>query len=82
MDVPSPTQSPDEPTRTRLILKDGTYQLVYSYKVVGDVVHYRSAERDGQEEDIPLALVDLPATEKWKKDHEPGANLSSRRRRP
>ena len=75
MDVPSPTQSPDEPTRTRLILKDGTYQLVYSYKVVGDVVHYRSAERDGQEEDIPLALVDMPATEKWKKDHEPGANL-------
>ena len=74
MDVPNPTQNPDEPTRTRLILKDGTYQLVFSYKVVGDVVRYRSAERDGQEEDIPLALVDLPATEKWKKDHEPGAN--------
>jgi hypothetical protein len=74
MDVPSPTQSADEPTRTRLILKDGTYQLVYSYKIVGDIVRYRSAERDGEEEDVPLALIDMPATEKWKKDHEPGAN--------
>jgi hypothetical protein len=73
MDVPSPTQNPDEPTRTRLILKDGSYQLVFSYKIVGDVVRYRSAERDGEEEDVPLALVDIPATEKWKKDHEPGA---------
>jgi hypothetical protein len=73
MDVPNPSQTTEEPARTRLILKDGTYQLVYSYKVVGDVVHYRSAERDGQEEEIPLALVDLAATEKWKKDHEPGA---------
>ena len=74
MDVPSPTQSSDEPTRTRLILKDGSYQLVFSYKIVGDVVRYRSAERDGQEEEVPLALVDMPATERWKKDHEPGAN--------
>ena len=74
MDVPSPTQNPDEPTRTRLILKDGSFQLVFSYKIVGDVVRYRSAERDGEEEDVPLALVDIPATEKWKKDHEPGAN--------
>ena len=73
MDVPTPTQNTVEPERTRLILKDGTYQLVLSYQVVGNVVHYRSAEREGQEEDIPLALVDLPATEKWKKDHEPGA---------
>lgn len=75
MDVPNPTHSPDEPTRTRLILKDGSYQLVFSYKVVGNVVRYLSAERDGQAEEIPLALVDVPATEKWKKDHEPGANV-------
>lgn len=73
MDVPSPTQNTIEPARTRLILKDGSYQLVLSYKVVGDVVRYRSAEREGEEEEIPLALVDLPATEQWKKDHEPGA---------
>jgi hypothetical protein len=76
MDVPNPAQSTDEPTRTRLILKDGSYQLILSYQVVGDVVRYRSAERDGQEEEIPLALVDLAATEKWKKDHEPGAQAS------
>jgi hypothetical protein len=55
--------------RTRLILKSGTYQLVLSYEVVGDVVRYRSAERDGQTEEIPLDLVDLPATERWKAEH-------------
>ena len=73
MDVPGTTQSTTEPARIHLILKDGTYQLVFSYKVIGDVVRYRSAERDGDEEEIPLTLVDLPATEQWKKDHEPGA---------
>jgi hypothetical protein len=73
MDVPNPAQSTEQPARTRLILKNGGYQLVLSYRVVGNVVRYRSAERDGEEEDIPLALVDLPATEQWKKDHEPGA---------
>jgi hypothetical protein len=73
MDVPDSSQSALQPARTRLILKDGTFQLVLSYKVVGNVVHFRSAERDGDEEEIPLALVDLRATEQWKKDHEPGA---------
>lgn len=73
MDVPNPKETTQEPTRTRLILKDGTYQLVISYTVAGNVVRYRSAERDGQEEELPLAMVDLAATEKWKKDHEPGA---------
>jgi hypothetical protein len=78
MDVPNPAQTTQEPARTRLILKDGTYQLVLSYTVVGNVVRYRSAERDGEQEDVPLALVDLPATEQWKKDHEPGSESSSR----
>lgn len=73
MEVPSPTESTTEPARTRLILKDGSYQLVRSYRVVGNVVSYVSAERDGAQEQIPLALVDLAATERWKKDHEPGA---------
>ncbi len=57
--------------RIRLILKDGGYQTVLSYRVVGDVVRYRSAERDGAEEDIPLALVDLPATKEWERAHDP-----------
>lgn len=73
MDVPNPTRNEVEPARTRLILKDGSYQLVLSYKVVGNVVRYRSAERDGAEEDLPLSLVDLPATERWKQEHAPGA---------
>jgi hypothetical protein len=48
-----------------LILKDGSYQIVMSYRVVGNVVHYVSAERGGAEEEIPLALVDLDATKKY-----------------
>ncbi len=57
------------PHRTRLILKDGSYQIIMSYKVVGNVVRYISAERGGAEEEIPLALVDLEATKKWDKQH-------------
>ena len=65
------------PQRKRLILKDGTYQLVLSYTVSGGVVHYRSAERNGETEDIPLALVDLPATKEWAREHDPGMAHSS-----
>jgi len=64
------------PQRTRLILKDGTYQVVLDYKVVGNLVVYRSAERDGATEDIPAAMVDLPATDRWRQQHassSPGA---------
>src|SRR5580698_4245915 len=56
MDPPSTL---DESHRTRLILKDGTYQVVLSYKVDGGIVRYRSAERGGATEEIPLSLVDL-----------------------
>jgi hypothetical protein len=67
--MPAQTQ-PDAPIhRIRLIMKDGTYQLVLSYKVSGNIVHYRSAERGGETEDVPLALVDLPATEKYAAGH-------------
>ena len=77
MDVPNPASADTAPERARLILKDGTYQLVLSYKVIGDVVRFRSAERNGAVEDIPLALVDLPATERWKQDHTAGAGSAS-----
>jgi hypothetical protein len=72
MDVPDLSQS-EQPQRQRLILKDGTYQLVLSYKIVGSIMQYRSAERGGQQEEIPLALVDIPATERWKQQHSAGA---------
>jgi hypothetical protein len=61
------------PHRIHLILKDGNYQIVMSYKVVGNVVRYISAERGGAEEEIPLSLVDLDATKRWEKQHsQPG----------
>jgi hypothetical protein len=56
----------------RLVLKDGSYQIVKQYTVVGDRVRYLSAER-GQWEELPSNLVDWPATEKWAKEHVPGA---------
>ncbi len=59
------------PRRTRLYLKDGSYQLVLSYKIVGPRVSYLSAERGGEQEDIPLNLVDLDRTTAWEKQHAP-----------
>jgi hypothetical protein len=47
LDLPDPTQT-QHPERQRLILKDGSYQIVLSYKVVGSIVQYRSAERSGE----------------------------------
>ena len=57
------------PHRTRLIMKDGSYQIVMSYRVVGNVVHYISAERAGVEEEIPASLVDFEATKRWEARH-------------
>jgi hypothetical protein len=54
--------------RTRLILKDGSYQIVMSYQVKGKIVSYVSAERDETEE-IPNDLVDWDATHRWERQH-------------
>lgn len=51
------------PKGKKLILTDGTFQVVREYHREGDRVRYYSLERSAWEE-IPAALVDLPATQK------------------
>jgi hypothetical protein len=53
----------------RIILKDGSYQKVTKYEVIGDRVHYFSAER-GQWEDVPGDMVDWTATKKYEQDQQ------------
>jgi len=48
---------------TKLMLKDGNFQLVRSYERHGERVRYFSVER-GDWEEIPAAMVDWDATEK------------------
>jgi hypothetical protein len=49
----------------RLILKDGSFQIVRKYEVVGNRVRYISVERGGDWEELPYDLIDWAATKKW-----------------
>src|SRR5271165_3026832 len=49
------------PRGTRLVLKDGTFQVVREYQRNGDRVRYFSMER-GDWEELPSSLVDWDAT--------------------
>lgn len=57
------------PRGTKLVLKDGTFQIVREYQRNGDRVRYFSIER-GDWEEIPTSLVDWDATAKAASDAE------------
>ena len=60
----APTTKPSEiPRGKKLILKDGSYQVVREYQRNGDRVRYFSVER-GAWEEIPAAMIDWDATAK------------------
>jgi hypothetical protein len=56
---------------TRLVLKDGSYQVITKYEVQGDRVHYYSAERS-EWEDVPNSMVDWDATRQYEQDRATG----------
>ena len=49
---------------TRLILNDGSYELISRYSIEGDRVRYLSAERFAWEE-LPYSMIDWAATKKY-----------------
>ncbi len=60
---PCPFARPDD-QHHRIILTDGNYQVSGKCEIIGDRVHYMSAERS-EWEDIPTSLVDWEATKKY-----------------
>jgi hypothetical protein len=62
-DKSSPADAYALPRGKKLVLKDGSFQLVRSYERKGERVRYYSVER-GAWEEIPSAMVDWDATAK------------------
>ena len=75
--LPFQPDLPNTGSNHRLILKDGSYQLVRKYEVLGDRVRYISTERGGEWEELPLDLIDWEATRKWERDHVPSTSEAS-----
>jgi len=71
----APQGIPALPRGKKLVLKDGSFQLVRDYARNGERVRYLSAER-GEWEEIPASLVDWEATAKS------GSSGTERRRCP
>jgi hypothetical protein len=67
----APGHSSAQQTTRRLILKDGSYQIVSKYEIQGDRVHYYSTER-AEWEDVPESLIDWDATNKYERDRAAG----------
>jgi len=62
--APKTSASPETfPKGKKLVLKDGTYQIIREYQRNGDHVRYYSLER-GDWEEIPASLIDWDATAK------------------
>lgn len=60
--APPEGSNPALPRGKRLVLKDGSFQMVREYRLEGERVRFYSVERS-QWEEIPSDMVDWPATE-------------------